>query len=203
MVDIVFRQRMIMKKHLLFREWLIQICEIFSRFMISSYKNELLESIMINFQYLFEINKTMLKSGVLEFLATIVLILFCHFQSQNHPISRLINMTTYYTSAQLCVQYYAIDLLIYALNCISVNLSQLLTVLALGLTMYGWLVVSSGMKESTVNVYEERKITTTDLLTEVWTSAQGAIGSVWQSLSVIKVIQFVFLVLVLLSVWIS
>jgi len=56
------------------------------------------------------------------------------------------------------------------------------------------------MRESIIDIYKEMKITTQVVFIELWTTGQGAIKSVWESLSVIKTIQFAFLLLLLISV---
>jgi hypothetical protein len=146
----------------------------------------------------------MIASAVIVFPAAIVsyfsLIFFCHFQSKNDPIATWTNMINNCTAQQLCVQFYTIDLIMYAVNCISTNLSTLIITLAFGLSTYGWLVAPAQMRESIVDIYKEMKTTTTAIVTELWASGHGAVRSVWESLSVIKTIEFAFRLLLLISV---
>jgi len=106
-------------------------------------------------------------------------------------------------SEQLCVQFYRkypIDLIIYSATLISTNVVTLIISLAFCFSIYGWLTVPMDMRESIIDIYKEMKITTQVVFIELWTTGQGAIKSVWESLSVIKTIQFAFLLLLLISV---
>ena len=93
-----------------------------------------------------------------------------------------------------------IDILVYCANVITKNILQILISLCLCLSTYGWFSHAEQMIQCIQDIYHEIKQTTSAAAHEFWTIANTAIVTLWTSLSVIKAVQFAFLLLLLIAV---
>jgi hypothetical protein len=108
-----------------------------------------------------------------------LLITYCHFEAKSNPKPTSTNISNNYTSEQLCMEFYGkkylIGLIIHSANLISTNLAALIISLAFCLCIYGWLTDPVEMAEAMVQIYKAIKSTAQVVLTELWTTGQGAI----------------------------
>lgn len=129
------------------------------------------------------------------------LIYICHNELQG--IRETSTNDTFMNCQQICVDRYLkkpFDNIMYLVDLISSNINKLLLTFGLSMVIYGWLTNPDAMSDAMINIYLEIKNTVTALITKIWTTAHIAISTVWMTISVIKMLQFVFLLMLLLSV---
>ena len=147
-----------------------------------------------------EISTFLLIALGIFYLFYLYLINFCNNQAhENFSSSKNQSIIVY---QQMCLDLHLkkpFDLVIYILNFTSTNRNKILITMGIIMAAYGWSMHATTMKQAAIDLYTEIKITVTLLLREIWTSAQLAVLNVWQTLSVLKMLQFVFLLLLMLS----
>jgi len=68
------------------------------------------------------------------------------------------------------------------------------------MSVYGWLKHTNEMAHSCRNIYFELKATTQAVTFEIWSCITMAVKSVWDTTSTIKLIQFCFFLILLMSI---
>ena len=161
----------------------------------------------------------MVATVALLFLSILVfyfsLIIYCNFEVSNNLTTPATNTSVISSPQQLCVDHYVdslieralpkllsqpIDILVYCANLVSTNILQILVCLCLSMSIYGWVTNAEEMKRCVQDLYHEIKHTTRAVLQEFRTVGEAAIVAVWTSLSIIKAVQFAFLLLLLIAV---
>lgn len=137
------------------------------------------------------------------------IILYCDHRTTKNCY-KLSNKTQLMNEKE-CVEFYGsflftilmkqpVDNLIYLIDIISTNMSKILICTILFLGIYGWLIYTSDMRRVFVDLYYELKSTTGIVAQELWSAIRQSTMTVWNTLSIIKFVQFAFLLLLLLSV---
>lgn len=145
--------------------------------------------------------------GFLGFYFSIIL--YCDYRATKN-CNKLYNETQIINEKQ-CVEFYMsfiltilikqpIDYVVYLVDVTWINKIKILTCASLFLSAYGWFKYTSYMKKTFQELYYELRSTAAIVTQEIWSAAKQSTIAVWNALSIIKIIQFAFLLLLLLSV---
>lgn len=153
---------------------------------------------------------TVALSLIIILIFYFLLIIYCNVETCQNMTAASKNVSGSISTPQMCVDHYVdllskllrqpIDILVYCANVISKNILQILISLGLCLSVYGWFSHAEQMMQGVQDIYHEIKQTTSAVVHEFCTVGQSAIVTVWTSLSIIKAVQFAFLLLLLIAV---